>query len=297
MTLYRSPHSPDASYPFRLEHSAAGYAGPGRTPLATVLFTASSQQHLVRVCDCARFGVQRESQSSISLHLNCYIGKMVATRSHPRGDFPTTEPSPTKRSARSRTSTESPAPASPDYNASTARSLARRAVSNTIAVVTPPSPSEINEAGWCHSVSNITVFWLSVSIPLVLWDSLYILLRPHTMKGGALQWPIWKPYEIYAAIDHVYGQPGWDNKDGFGGAQGVLNAVELVLYGLYAMIIYNHSRPAAAGTGLQVGKGVGAWFAGGRKVRGTVGNRALIIGFAAAIMTLSKTVLYCKCTL
>jgi len=165
-------------------------------------------------------------------------------------------------------------------------------VSSTVAAVTPPSSSEIHEPGWCHTVSNITIAWLSVSMPLVFWDTLYILLRPHTMKGGALQWPIWKPYEIYAAIDLVYGQPGWDNKDGFGGAQGVLNAVELVLYALYALTIYNHSLPAPAGTGIQVRKGVSAWLSGGRKVRGNSGNRALIIGFAAAVMTLSKTVLY-----
>lgn len=150
----------------------------------------------------------------------------------------------------------------------------------------------MQEPGWCHSVSNITVAWLSVSMPLVFWDTLYILLRPHTMKGGALQWPLWKPYEIYAAIDHVYGQPGWDNKDGFGGAQGVLNAVELVLYGLYALVVYHHSLPAPAGTGIQARKGVGAWLSGGRKLRGPSGNRALLLGFAAAVMTLSKTVLY-----
>lgn len=115
------------------------------------------------------------------------------------------------------------------------------------------------------------------------------------MAGGVLQWPIWKPYEIYAAIDHVYGWPGWEGTDGFGGAQGALNAVELVMYGLYAMIIYNHSVPASGGAGLQASESVGSWLAGGRKVRGKAGNRALIIGFAAAVMTLSKTVLYCKC--
>lgn len=115
------------------------------------------------------------------------------------------------------------------------------------------------------------------------------------MAGGALQWPIWKPYEIYAAIDYVYGWPGWESNDGFGGAQGALNAVETVLYGLYIMIIYNHSVPAATGTGLDVSsEGVGAWLSGGRKVRGKNGNRALLIGFTAAVMTLSKTVLYCE---
>jgi hypothetical protein len=129
---------------------------------------------------------------------------------------------------------------------------------------------------------------------LVLWDSLYILLRPHTFEGGALQWPIWKPYEIYAAIDKVYSRSAWDEQQGFGGAQGVLNAIELVMYGLYVMILYNHGVKAPAGTGVQLSSGVSAWFAGGVKVRGAAGNRALIIGFAASVMTLSKTVLYCE---
>ncbi|KAH7082187.1 hypothetical protein FB567DRAFT_100019 [Paraphoma chrysanthemicola] len=224
---------------------------------------------------------------------------MVSTRQTPRGNFPAFEPSPTKK--QSRTSTASPAPtSSPELNSSpTKRTFARRVVSevrgatsDTIAVTSPPAPAEVGESTWCHTASNVTVFWLAVSIPLVLWDSLYILLRPHTFEGGALQWPLWKPYEIYAAIDKVYSRSAWDAQEGFGGAQGALNAIELVMYGLYAMIIYNHGVPAAAGTGVQVGQGVSAWFAGGVKVRGKVGNRALLIGFAASVMTLSKTVLY-----
>jgi hypothetical protein len=143
-------------------------------------------------------------------------------------------------------------------------------------------------------VSNITLAWLAISIPLVLWDSLYILLRPHTMAGGALQWPIWKPYEIYAAIDHLYGAPGWDNKNGFGGGQGAMNAVELVLYGLYAMIVWNHGAWAEGGSGLQIGKGVKGWLSSGVKIRGAIGNKALLIGFSASLMTLTKTVLYCE---
>jgi hypothetical protein len=226
---------------------------------------------------------------------------MVSTRQTPRGNFPAFEPSPTKKS--SRTSTASPAPtSSSDLNSSpTLESFARRAANNarhaavdTIAVTSPPAPSEVNESTWCHTASNLTVLWICVSIPLVFWDSLYILLRPHTFEGGALQWPIWKPYEIYAAIDKVYSRSAWDAQEGFGGAQGALNAVELVMYGLYAMILYNHGVKASAGTGLQAGQGVSAWFAGGVKVRGAIGNRALILGFAASVMTLSKTVLYCE---
>jgi hypothetical protein len=242
------------------------------------------------------------------------IAIMVSTRSNPYGDFPSFDSSsPIKKTPR--TSTASPAPmgkrdliglnaSPPSFRSATRRVVsnvrdtaytARDAAADTISVAAPPAPSEIGEAGWCHTTSNLTVLWLCISIPLVLWDSLYILLRPHTFEGGALQWPIWKPYELYASIDKVYSRSAWDANEGFGGAQGVLNAVELVMYGLYAMILYNHGVKAPSGTGLQAGQGVSEWFAGGVKVKGKVGNRALIIGFSAAVMTLSKTVLYCKC--
>lgn len=115
------------------------------------------------------------------------------------------------------------------------------------------------------------------------------------MAGGALQWPIWKPYEIYAAIDHVYGWPGWDNQDGFGGGQGAMNVIETVLYGLYIMIVYNHGVFAEGGSGIQIGHGVKGWLSGGVKVRGRAGNQALVLGFIASVMTLSKTMLYCEC--
>ncbi|ORY12518.1 hypothetical protein BCR34DRAFT_450982, partial [Clohesyomyces aquaticus] len=216
---------------------------------------------------------------------------MVSTRQHPR-EFPPPDSSPTKASPRKspRNVSASPAPNSPSFSSSSPTSdlttMAKRALPNSSpAIVESPT-------GWSHTASNITILWICVSLPLVLWDVLYILLRPHTMAGGAIQWPIWKPYEIYASIDYVYGWPGWENHDGFGGAQGALNAVEAVLYGLYIMIVYNHGKPAAAGRGLQVGQGVKGWISGGRRIPGTTGNRALLIGFTAAVMTLSKTVLY-----
>jgi hypothetical protein len=135
-----------------------------------------------------------------------------------------------------------------------------------------------------------------ISLPLVIWDALYILLRPHTMAGGALQWPLWKPYEIYAAVDHVYGWPGWESNDGWGGAQGVMNVVEVVLYGLYISIVMNHGIPSANGKGVQVSEGVSSWLSGGMRVAGKRGNRALMLGFSASLLTLSKTILYSKFT-
>jgi hypothetical protein len=219
---------------------------------------------------------------------------MVSTRQHPR-DFPATEASPTKNSSPRkslRNSTASPAPSSPQPNDSpttSAMNITKRVVSNS-AIRPSGTPAE-----WTHTVSNVTIAWLAISLPLVIWDTLYILLRPHTMAGGALQWPIWKPYEVYANIDWVYGWPGWNNHDGFGGGQGAMNAIEAVLYGLYGMIVWNHGAWAEGGSGLQIGQGVKGWLSGGVKIRGATGNQALLIGFAASVMTLSKTMLYCEC--
>ena len=73
-----------------------------------------------------------------------------------------------------------------------------------------------------------------------------------------------------------------------------MNAIEVVLYGLYISIVYNHGILAEGGSGLQIGQGVRGWLSGGVKVEGRAGNKALLIGFSAALMTLSKTLLYCK---
>ena len=92
----------------------------------------------------------------------------------------------------------------------------------------------------------------------------------------------------------MYSPQAWEAGEGFGGAQGALNAVELVLYGVYAMVLWRHGVSVQEG-GMTAGiEGRKGWLKGGRRVEGWRGNRAVLIGFAASVMTLSKTVLYCK---
>ncbi|OAG11950.1 uncharacterized protein CC84DRAFT_1182761 [Paraphaeosphaeria sporulosa] len=222
---------------------------------------------------------------------------MVSTRNHPT-TFPPPEASPTKSPRKSRTSTPAPTASASSPSRAGPSAVVGRSVQERVAETAQNGFTAISGDGgrgkgaWSHTASNVTLAWIAVSIPLVIWDSLYILLRPHTMAGGFLQWPFWKPYEIYAAIDYVYGQPGWDLKDGFGGGQGAVNVIETILYGLYIMIVYNHGVKAAGGSGVQIGSGVKGWASGGVRVRGIKGNTALIIGFTASVMTLSKTILY-----
>ncbi|KAH8114789.1 hypothetical protein DFH11DRAFT_1703830 [Phellopilus nigrolimitatus] len=104
--------------------------------------------------------------------------------------------------------------------------------------------------------------WFLVTAPVIFWDATYCFMRPRSFEGGDLHW-IWKPYEIYQEVDYVYGVEAYHRGDGFANAQSLLNVVEtfLNLYYVYAQHLL--ASPAAP-----------------------------IVGFAAAVMTLSKTVLY-----
>lgn len=133
-------------------------------------------------------------------------------------------------------------------------------------------------AVYAHAPSAFTLFWLAVSLPLVVWDCGYVLMRPRTMAGGDLHWPLWAPYALYGEVDYVYGWKAFNANSGFTGAQGFLNVVETVMYAYYAFVYYQN-----------------AVSVGGKKV--VVGRQAAIavlVAFSAAIMTLSKTVLYCE---
>jgi hypothetical protein len=100
------------------------------------------------------------------------------------------------------------------------------------------------------------------------------------MPGGAWHYPLWAPYKLYGEIDHIYGFKAFRAGNGFTSAQGFLNAIETLLYLWY----------------------LGAWYFAGKRsssagykvVSGRAGARATLVGFSAAVMTLSKTILYCK---
>lgn len=256
---------------------------------------------------------------------------MVSTRHHPR-QFP--EPaSPTPRSARgtpSKASTsphESP-PASPSSptrlssltNAASnalqtvtdtvnhAVSDATKAVSDATQAVAPSSPAKssltrstrgrrkstrsIATGSYAHVVDPIIVIWLYFSLPLVIWDSGYVLFRPLTMPGGSLHLPIYKLYALYGTVDYMYGWPAWNDGVGFTAAQGSLNVLETIMYVWYIVVLATHGQ----GTG---------WYKSWQKqfwtqktvVQGEGVALATLICFSSAVMSLSKTVLYCKSNL
>jgi len=132
-----------------------------------------------------------------------------------------------------------------------------------------------------HSPSSLVLFWFAFSLPLIVWDSVYVFLRPRTMEGGDLHWPLWVPYKLYGEVDHVYGWKAFNANSGFTGAQSFMNIVESLMYVYYAVVYYQNSVKV-----------------GGKKV--IVGRKAaaaVLIVFSAAVMTVSKTVLYCEFSL
>ncbi|KAL1297088.1 hypothetical protein AAFC00_004672 [Neodothiora populina] len=145
---------------------------------------------------------------------------------------------------------------------------------------------------WAHTPSNLTIIWLAVSLPLVIWDTVYVFLRPHSMAGGSLQWPLWMPYELYAKVDYIYGWPAYDSHNGFTAAQASLNVVETVGYLAYLWILFNHGEQEKIdGRGAVSRKSIG-WLARSQTVCGQYAAWAVLILYGSSIMTLSKTVLY-----
>lgn len=165
----------------------------------------------------------------------------------------------------------------------------------------PDSPSKASKASpraertpqeWAHTPSNLTLLWLAVSLPLVLWDAGYVLLRPHSMPGGKYHWPLWAPYDLYGRTDYVYGWKAWDEHNGFTAAQAVMNLAETAGYFTYLWLVYKFGKQSAAhGRGAPKSAG---WLGAQRRLTGEDAALAALVGYSAALMTLAKTLLYCK---
>ncbi|KAJ9609163.1 hypothetical protein H2200_006935 [Cladophialophora chaetospira] len=109
------------------------------------------------------------------------------------------------------------------------------------------------------------------------------------MPGGKFHSPIWKLYALYGTVDYVYGWPAWNGHVGFTAAQASLNAAETAMYIYYFSAIWRN----ASGQLLKA-RDVRGFFLGEEEnsVRGPGVAKAVLYLFSAAVMTLSKTVLY-----
>ncbi|KKK23006.1 hypothetical protein P175DRAFT_0438307 [Aspergillus ochraceoroseus IBT 24754] len=158
-----------------------------------------------------------------------------------------------------------------------------------------PAPSTNGPSKkWNHTPATHIILWLVVSLPLVIWDAGYVLLRPHSMPGGKWHSPIWSPYALYGTVDYIYGWPAYNDRNGFTAAQAVLNLLETASYLYYLWVVYVHGTSATgSGRGSRTTqKGLMWMLTGDKVVAGRIGAVALLVAFSASVMTLSKTALY-----
>jgi len=104
--------------------------------------------------------------------------------------------------------------------------------------------------------------WFLITAPVMFWDAGYCLMRPRSMRGGDLHW-LWKPYELYEQIDHVYGVKAFEDGEGFANAAALLNLAETLVN--IAYLYKTHVSPSSI---------------------------APLVGYTGATMTVAKTVLY-----
>lgn len=159
---------------------------------------------------------------------------------------------------------------------------------------TPSRVRKARSSAWAHTPSNLTVIWLCSSIPAVVWDAGYVFLRPFSMPGGALHWPLWAPYALYGKIDYIYGWKAFNEHNGFTAAQTFLNVIETSMYIYYLYILYAYGEESVAPGRGAPNPAIAGFLGQQRAVPGQKGVKALLIGYTAAVMTVSKTVLYCK---
>lgn len=158
----------------------------------------------------------------------------------------------------------------------------------------PPATTSANSRKWTHTPAAALTIWLIISVPLVIWDTGYVLLRPHSMPGGRLHSPIWTPYALYGKVDYIYGWPAFNAHNGFTAAQTILNIFETIGYIYYLWIVYHYGSTVGRGGSQKISKGLTWLLKGDKVVAGRIGATALLVAYTASVMTLSKTVLYCK---
>ncbi|EXJ70166.1 uncharacterized protein A1O5_06234 [Cladophialophora psammophila CBS 110553] len=211
---------------------------------------------------------------------------MVSTRHHPRPFPEPATPSAAIRSNASDSPSKSPSPLHSDDSITVSSSASRKRRSNR------SSNAKLSTSSthlYSHTVPPLLLMWLFVSLPLVVWDTGYIALRPHSMPGGKFHTPVWSLYALYGTVDYVYGWPAWDGHVGFTAAQASLNVVETVMYVYYLSTVLSNSTE-----GLLNCRTLWGFFLGetDKSVSGPGVATAVVVLFSAAVMTLSKTVLY-----
>lgn len=114
-------------------------------------------------------------------------------------------------------------------------------------------------------------------MPFLTWDTAYVFLRPHSFPDGKYA-AYFKHMVEGAEVDHLYGKDAWLSGDGVIVAQSLLAMLEATLYMIYVGLVIK-----AGGIGSLLKR---------QRVGGRDAARAVLIGFAAGVVSATKTIHY-----
>ncbi|KAF2639951.1 hypothetical protein P280DRAFT_526071, partial [Massarina eburnea CBS 473.64] len=108
-------------------------------------------------------------------------------------------------------------------------------------------------------------------------DTIYLCLRPNSLPSHKWHDPYFSgTFTVWTSIDRIYGQQGYNKKEGFVLAQSVMNMLEATLCVVYVCIIWTSSTS-------------GVWNA---CITGSTGAGAVLVGLSAGYVTAVKIALY-----
>lgn len=84
-------------------------------------------------------------------------------------------------------------------------------------------------------IPTFAIIWIILGSILGIWDALFVLTRPMSMKDGSLFW-LFTPYDTYVQLDPSYA----DLQNPFVLAITYLNCIEIAL-GLISLVIYRYT--------------------------------------------------------
>ena len=125
-----------------------------------------------------------------------------------------------------------------------------------------------------HNPRRIILIWIAFTFPFTIWDTLYIILRPHSLPGHKWHSPIWVPVASYAAVDGIYSERAWVESEGWTAAQGAINVTEVCMYIWYFWVIQTKARN------------------GSKYLDGRADGKACVLGLIAGTITWTKSSLY-----
>lgn len=112
---------------------------------------------------------------------------------------------------------------------------------------------------------------------VTFWDHAFIALRPLSLPGGKLA-ILFKSMARWAAVDYLYGEQAWLDKNPLPGAKSQVGFIIQNFYMFYVLHIFDRGKMS--------------WTLKSSGIRGTSASIAPLNGLVAAVVQLTRSMFY-----